>query len=91
MQVTAESLKTLKLNEIAEVIDANWAKINFAAAPFVSAMYSLASISDNYYADTGLYVVSYFLSNAGTWKGDVAKLVKAELKARCAAYEKSRK
>jgi hypothetical protein len=30
--------------------------------------------------DTGKSIVLYFLSNAGTWRGETAKRVKAELK-----------
>ena len=44
-------------------------------------MYSLNKISDNYYYDTGKEIVLRFLSNAGGWRGDDAKRIKAELKA----------
>jgi hypothetical protein len=44
-------------------------------------MGSLSSVNDSYFADSGKSVVSYFLANAGSWKGEVAKSVKAELKA----------
>jgi hypothetical protein len=91
MQTTAAVLKTLQIKEIAVLIETDWVKMSPHASPFVDAMFSLATINDKFYADSGMYVVSYFLSNAGTWKGETAKLVKAELKARCAAYEKARK
>jgi len=32
--------------------------------------------------DSGKSIVSYFLANAGQWRGEVAKEVKAELKRR---------
>jgi hypothetical protein len=35
-----------------------------------------------YGLDTGYSIVAYFLSNANTWKGDVARAVKKELKKR---------
>ncbi len=35
-----------------------------------------------YGADPGSSIVAYFLSNASTWKGPVAKMVKAELRQR---------
>ena len=34
--------------------------------------------------DSGRSIVRYFLGNAGTWRGDVAKAIKAELKRRTA-------
>jgi hypothetical protein len=69
------------LYEIAAEIKKDWKKPNYAAVPYLDALYSLNSISDNYYADTAKSVVLYFLANAGTWKGEVAKRIKAELKA----------
>ena len=65
---------------IASDIRANWPKINYAAKPYVEAMAMLDSISDNYYLDSGKSVVLYFLANSGTWRGDKAKAIKAELK-----------
>jgi hypothetical protein len=44
-------------------------------------MYSLNSINDDYYYDTGKSVVRYFLANAASWRGDTARAIKAELKA----------
>tara|TARA_B000000565_G_scaffold59967_1_gene39737 strand:- start:116 stop:256 length:141 start_codon:yes stop_codon:yes gene_type:complete len=44
-------------------------------------MYSLDSVSDSYGLDSGQSVVAYFLANAGTWRGDRARALKAELKA----------
>lgn len=43
-------------------------------------MASLTNISDSYGADSAKSIVCYFLANAGTWRGEVAKRVKAELK-----------
>lgn len=71
---------TRPLYEIAAEIKSDWRPINFAARPYVDAMSSLNTMSDNYGADTASYIVRYFISNAGTWRGDVAKRVKAELK-----------
>lgn len=69
------------LYEIAADIRKNWPKVNFAAKPYLDAMGSLKTVNDNFYADTGDYIVRYFLCNAGTWRGDAAKRIKAELKA----------
>ena len=44
-------------------------------------MLSLNSIDDPYYFDTGRSVVRGFLANAAGFKGEVARRIKAELKA----------
>lgn len=54
------------------------------AEPYVSAMRSLESVSDVYGSDSGRSIVAYALSNLATWRGEVAKAVKAELKRRIA-------
>ena len=66
---------------IAKEISATWPKVNYAAKPYLEAMYSLNKISDDYHYDTGKEIVLRFLSNAGGWRGDDAKRIKAELKA----------
>jgi len=72
--------------DIAREIRRDWgAKVNYAAKPYLEAMSSLELITDNYIQDSGKSVVLYFLANAGTWRGEVAKRVKAELKAMCKA------
>lgn len=68
------------LYEIAREVRANWANVNFGAKPYLDAMASLNSINDNYYLDSAESVVRYFLSNASSWRGEVARRVKAELK-----------
>jgi len=65
---------------IASEIKKDWRKIYFGAKPYLEAMFSLTNISDNYGLDSGKSVVAYFLSNASTWRGDVARRIKAELK-----------
>jgi hypothetical protein len=66
--------------EIAKDIKDDWSKIYFGAVPYVDAMLSLDKITDDYYADSGKSIVRYFLANAGSWRGDVARRTKAELK-----------
>jgi len=51
------------------------------AKPYVDAMASLNDISDNYYYDSADSIVRYALSNLGTWRGEKAREIKAELKA----------
>ena len=69
------------LYEIAKEIRKTWPKVNGAAKPYLDAMGDLNSIDDAYYMDSARSVVLYFLANAGTWRGDDAKRIKAELKA----------
>lgn len=69
------------IRDIAAEIILDWKKPYFGAVPYLEAMKSLCSIKENYYQDTGESVVAYFLSNAATWKGEVARRVKKELNA----------
>jgi hypothetical protein len=68
------------LYEIAREIRRDWKNVNYAAAPYLDAMGSLQTIEDDYFMDSARSVVSYFLCNAGSWRGEVARRVKAELK-----------
>lgn len=76
----------MTIYELAQVIQSDWKRqgkgVNYAAKPYLEAMFCLESITDNYIADKGTSIVNYFLANAQTWKGETAKAVKAELKAR---------
>ena len=69
------------LSTIAREIFNDWKKVNYAAKPYLEAMFSLDSINDKYGMDDARSVVAYFLSNASTWRGPKAKEIKAELKA----------
>lgn len=71
------------LNVIAAEIRGNWTKVNYAALPYLQAMYELRSINDKYYLDDARGIVLRFLSNAGSWRGETAKRIKAELKEMC--------
>lgn len=71
---------TRSLNTIAREIKSNWAKPYFGAVPYLDAMHHIETVHDKYYYDDARSVVLYFLANAGTWKGDVARRIKAELK-----------
>lgn len=72
---------TRPLYEIAAEIRRTWKPVNYAARPYLDALGSLDSITDAYGYDDGRSIVSYFLSNATTWRGDDARRIKAELKA----------
>jgi hypothetical protein len=53
---------------------------NYAARPYLRAMLELDTLNDAYGADDARSIVLYFLSNATTWRGPVARRIKAELK-----------
>ena len=76
-----ENNTTRSLSTIAREIRADWTNVNYGAKPYLSAMATLDSINDDYGYDSGKSIVLYFLSNASSWRGEVAKRVKAELKA----------
>lgn len=68
------------LYAIARDIKADWKRPYFGAVPYLEALFELNEISDRYFADSAKGVVLYFLANAGTWRGETAKQIKAELK-----------
>ena len=70
-----------KLYEIAAEVRKDWKKVNYAAKPYLDAMAELNDVNEMYYADSAKSVVLYFLCNVGSWRGEVAKRVKLELKA----------
>jgi hypothetical protein len=72
----------MSLSDIAIEIEKDWKNVNYAAAPYLVAMISLQSIKDNYYMDSGVSIVSYFLCNANSWRGETARAIKTELKNR---------
>lgn len=67
------------LPEIVKEIRADWKNVYFGAVPYLDAMETMNSVKDYYGADSGKSIVLYFLSNARSWRGDVAKRVKSEL------------
>lgn len=80
------NITTRPLYEIASEIRKDWRAtskngIYFGAVPYLDAMGTLDSINGSYGMDSAKSIVCYFLANAGTWKGETAKRVKAELKA----------
>lgn len=82
--------KPRELWQIAREIKADWKHVYFGAVPYLDAMGALRTMADRYGADPAEDVVMYFLSNTRTWRGPVAKRIKAELNAMLAA-EKARR
>lgn len=81
LEQLAINLPAMGVASIARKIRQDWKKVNYGAKPYLDAMI-FESVTDNYGCDSGSSIVACFLSNAGTWRGPVAKLVKAELNRR---------
>jgi hypothetical protein len=77
-------IQNIPFSHIACLIIDDWKKINYAAQPYVGAMIHLnhSDLSAEHNSESAKSIVLYFLSNAGSWRGETAKLVKAELKRR---------
>jgi hypothetical protein len=75
---------TRTLSAIAIEIAGDWAPrgkgIYFGAVPYIQALAQLETVDDVYGMDDARGIVRYFLCNATTWRGDVARRVKLELK-----------
>ena len=68
------------LSEIAAEITADWTALHGAAQPYMDAMSKLQSAGQRYGVETGSDVIQGFLNNAQTWRGEVARRIKLELK-----------
>lgn len=82
LEQLAVNLPLARLDSIARKVRQDWVRINYGAKPYLDVMSTLGSVDDQYGFDSGKSIVRYFLSNASTWRGPVARLVKAELNRR---------
>lgn len=71
----------MSLNDIGKCILSEWKGINYAARPYAEAMRDMQN--GHYGLDDAKGIILYFLANASTWRGPLARAVKAELKRRC--------
>lgn len=79
----AAELRNRTISQIAQIIKSDWAsKINPFAAPYLEALHIIHSDSASYGAEDARSIVLYFLVNAQSWRGETARLVKAEFKRR---------
>ena len=75
------SVEPRPLHEVAKEIRREWRNPHFAAVPYIDAMAEMEDAWSKYGAEGGATIISYFLSNAASWRGEVAKRIKAELTA----------
>ena len=68
------------IHAIADEIIKDWTKPYFGAVPYLGAMRFLNTMDDSYGYDDARTVLVYFLANAGTWRGETARRIKAEIK-----------
>lgn len=90
---TDDVLRRTTLYHLAELIqddwpaamksDPEWGFTN-PAGPYLDAMTTLPSIESHYGADSGRSIVNYFLVNASSWRGPIARQIKNELRRRLA-------
>ena len=78
--MTTKITQNRPIYSIAQEINQDWKKINYAAKPYLNAMEQLDRIDENYFYDSAKTIILYFLCNAGQWRGEVARRVKKELK-----------
>ena len=70
------------LQGLCRTIRRNWPNMPACAAVYFEPLASLEDLSQDYGQDSVRSVALYFLANASTWKGDVARAVKKELNKR---------
>lgn len=66
--------------DIVRTIRADWSNPYFGAVPYLDALEGLTSWTDRYGHDDATELALYLLNNLKTWRGDVARTVKAQLK-----------
>jgi hypothetical protein len=69
-----------KLSLYAAEIEADWQNVSIHARPYLDALKSLDQITEAYGLDSASYCLIYFLANAQSWRGEVARATKKELK-----------
>lgn len=68
---------------LAQICQRDWERPYFGAVPYLQAMRTMDTFQEDYGCDSGRSVGLYFLANAQAWRGPVARLVKARIKALC--------
>lgn len=68
------------INSIAFFIERKWINVNYGARPYLDAMHHLGNIHNTYGLDSAKSIITYFLSNASSWRGEDARKAKAALR-----------
>lgn len=72
-------LSIMSIREIAQFIIEDWSKQGPVPKTYLEPMLEIETLDEMYGADTATSVVSYFLSSASRWKGDIARVTKKHL------------
>jgi hypothetical protein len=78
-------LAALKLSELAEMAYNDWPAArseNHPAGAYLVPLLGLENLQSRYGVERGEGLVRYFLANAGSWRGEIAREVKRELRRR---------
>jgi len=67
------------LHLISRDIRNDWKTPYAPAVPYIKAMSQLNQVTDKYITEPGDDIVLRFLANASAWRGNTARLIKAEL------------
>lgn len=70
---------TRSLSVIAGEIRENWTHVHPTAVPYLDALAQLNKLTDEYHCDSARSIIGYFLANAQSWHGPVARRIKIEL------------
>jgi hypothetical protein len=66
--------------DVVRTIRADWRNPYFGAVPYLEALEGLASWDARFGVESARSLAPYLLNNLKTWRGDVARSVKAQLK-----------
>lgn len=82
-----QTLEVLTFAEIVQVIRQDWARPYFGAVPYLDALGSMDTddLDALYGVERIRDILPYLTGNLTTWRGPVARAVKAELKGRMAS------
>ena len=87
-QPVVPDVRGLPPYKLAALAQADWSQrgkgVSYAALPYLQALESVDSWEGKYILEEARTIGLYFLSNAGGWRGPVARAVKAEIKRACA-------
>lgn len=70
------NLKDKTPREIAIIITKDWSREYFGATPYIQALFNMDNWNDKYGIDSAKSIIAYFLANAQTWRGEIAREVK---------------
>lgn len=68
--------------ELCSLIAADWTGMSMTARPYFHAMGRAKTLLDYYGVESVASITQYFLGNSQSWRGEVARNVKGELKHR---------